>query len=208
MKQFYSKILMVFIIIGTCSKAWSQTTLEPGDIAVLWYQADTPDNFAFVTFVDLAAGTGIYFTDCRTTTAADGFRIPACTEGVEKYTVPTGGHEAGKIVKFDGNPNFTPYNDARITGSLGLATSGDHVVVFQDATSAGGGSNAANNPTYIFVIHSASTQFAGNPQDSNETSLPFGLTDIGLPRTALGVGAGPGVDEEFDNIGGRTSVPI
>ncbi|MFT5242151.1 MAG: hypothetical protein ACJA1H_000730 [Glaciecola sp.] len=65
--------------------------------------------------------------------------------------------------------------------------------MFQDATS------ATNNPTYIFVIHNASTQFLGDTTDSNETSVPFGLTDTGLPRTALGVVAGPGVDEEFDN---------
>lgn len=180
-------------------KTNAQTTLAAGDIGVLWNQADTPDNFAFVTYVDLAEGTGIYFTDCGTTTLADGFRTPACTEGAQKYTVPAGGHDAGEIIKFQGNPNFAPYTDSRITGTFGLATSGDQVVVFQDATDAAGGTNAANNPTYIFVIHNASTQFAGDPNDSNETSLPFGLTDTGLPRTALGVGAGPGVDVEFDN---------
>jgi hypothetical protein len=95
--------------------------------------------------------------------------------------------------------DFTPYTDSRITGNLGLATSVDQVVVFQDASNAAGGSNAANSPKYIFVIHNASTQFLGDPIDSNETSVPFGLSDTGLPRTALGVGAGPGVDVEFDN---------
>lgn len=29
--------------------------------------------------------------------------------------------------------------------------------------------------------------------------MPFWLTDTGLPRTAWGVGAGPGVGVEFDN---------
>ena len=177
----------------------AQTTLVPGDIAVIWNQADTPDDFAFVTFVDLAAGTGIYFTDCGTTTAADGFRMPACTEGAVKYTVPTGGLSIGAIIKFSASADFVAYTDTRITGGLGLATSGDQIVVFQDATSAAGGTNAANNPTYLFVNHNASTQFAGDPTDSNETSLPFGLTDTGLPRTALALGAGPGPDVEFDN---------
>ncbi|WP_299337400.1 T9SS type A sorting domain-containing protein [uncultured Psychroserpens sp.] len=180
----------------------AQTTLAPGDIAVFWNQADTPDSFAFVTFVDIVAGTGIYFTDCGTTTLADGFRMPACTEGAVKYTAPSGGLSAGDIIQYvDGaaGPDFAPYSDSRITGSLGLATSGDQVVVFQDATSAAGGTNAGNTPTYLFVIHNASTLFTGDPSDSNETSLPFGLTDTGLPRTALGVGAGPGVDVEFDN---------
>ena len=195
------RLLVVFTTALLCSmtSSYAQTTLVAGDIGVLWNQADTPDDFAFVTYVDLAEGTGIYFTDCGTTTFADGFRMPACTEGAVKYTVPAGGLQTGEIIKYFGNPNFVAYTDSRITGGLGLATSGDQIVVFQDATSAAGGTNAANNPTYIFVIHNASTQFLGDPTDSNETSVPFGLTDIGLPRTALGVGAGPGVDVEFDN---------
>lgn len=179
----------------------AQTTLVPGDLAVLQNQADTPDDFAFVTFVDIAAGTGIYFTDCGTTTAADGFRMPACTEGAVKYTVPAGGLAIGDIVKFQGgtNADFAAYNDSRITGGFGLATSGDQVVVFQDATNAAGGANAGNNPTYLFILHNSSTQFGGSPTDSNESELPFGLTDTGLPRTAVAVGAGPGVDVEWDN---------
>ena len=189
-------IAIAFFFISSTS---AQTTLAPGDVGVIWNQADTPDNFAFVTYVDLAAGTGIYFTDCGTTTLADGFRMPECTEGAVKYTVPAGGLAIGAIITFVGNSNFVPYTDARIIGNLSLATSGDQIVVFQDATSASGGTNAGNNPTFIFVIHNASTQFLGNPTDSNETSVPFGLTDTDLPRTALGVGAGPGVDVEFDN---------
>jgi hypothetical protein len=189
-------ITIAFFFISSTS---AQTTLTPGDVGVIWNQGDNPDNFAFFTYVDLAAGTGIYFTDCGTTTLADGFRMPECTEGIVKYTVPTGGLAIGSIITFVGNSNFVPYTDARIIGALSLATSGDQIVVFQDATSASGGTNAGNNTTFIFVIHNASTQFLGNPSDSNETSVPFGLSDTGLPRTALGVVAGPGVDVEFDN---------
>ncbi|PHR69959.1 MAG: hypothetical protein COA67_09040 [Lutibacter sp.] len=49
-------------------------------------------------------------------------------------------------------------------------------------------------------MHNASTQFSGNPTDSNETSLPPGLSDTVAPFTALGVGAGTGVDIEWDNV--------
>lgn len=211
-----TKLLSLAFIVSAFmfnTNANAQTTLAPGDIAVIQNQSDTPDEFVFVTFVDIAAGTGIYFTDCGTTTMADGFRMPACTEGAVKYTAPAGGLSVGDIVKYNSgaNPDFASYNDARITGGFALASSGDQVVVFQDATSAAGGTNAGNNPTYLFVLHNASTLFAGDPADSNETSLPFGLTDTGLPRTAVGVGAGTGVDVEWDNTvynGGYTFTTI
>jgi len=185
-------ILPILLISKTVS---GQTVLAAGDIAVFQNQADAPDDFAFVTFVDIAAGTGIFFTDCGSTTTG----FIACTEGAFKYTVPNGGLSTGDIVRFNGNNDFVSYTDALITGSMGLATSGDQVIAFQDATSATGGTNASANPTFLFVIHNASTLFTGNPPDSNETNLPPGLSDVGLPRTALGVGAGPGVDVEWDN---------
>jgi hypothetical protein len=180
--------------------SFGQTTLAVGDIVIFQNQADTPDDFAFVTFVDIDAGTGIYFTDCGVN--ASGFRLPACTEGAFKYTVPAGGLSAGDIVRLSTNSaDFAVYNDTRITGSSGpaLATSGDQVVAFQDATNAAGGTDAANNPTFLFIIHNSSTQFTGNPADSNESSLPPGLDDTTPPRSALGLGAGPGVDVEWDN---------
>lgn len=195
------KLLSFLVIIPMfllTSVSFGQTTLAVGDIVVFQNQADTPDDFAFVTFVDIDAGTGIYFTDCGVDSG--GFRTPACTEGAVKYTVPAGGLSAGDIVRFSANASdFAPYSDSRITGTLGLATSGDQVVAFQDATSASGGTNAANNPTFLFIIHNASTQFTGSPTDSNESSLPPGLDDTTPPRSALGLGAGPGVDVEVDN---------
>ncbi|MGB1308544.1 MAG: T9SS type A sorting domain-containing protein, partial [Oceanihabitans sp.] len=191
--------LFALPLLLVTNKLNAQTTLAVGDIAIIQNQADTPDDFAFITFVDIDAGTGIYFTDCGTDTV--GFRTPVCTEGAVKYTVPAGGLSAGDIIKYagGGNTDFTSYTDSRITGGMGLATSGDQVIAFQDATNAAGGTNAANTPTFLFVIHNASTLFTGNPNDSNETSLPPGLSDSGLPRTALGVGAGTGVDNEWDN---------
>lgn len=178
--------------------AVSQTTLSVGDIVIFQNQADTPDDFAFVTFVDIDAGTGIYFTDCGVD--AGGFRTPTCTEGAFKYTAPAGGLSAGDIVRFSTNAgDFTVYSDSRITGSMALATSGDQVVAFQDATSAAGGTDAANTPTFLFIIHNASTEFTGSPADSNESSLPPGLDDTTPPRSALGLGMGAGVDIEWDN---------
>ncbi len=194
--------LLTLSIISLLSiKTVAQTTLAVGDIAIFFNQADTPDDFAFVTFVDIAAGTGIYFTDCGTTTT--GFRTPACTEGAVKYVVPAAGLDAGDVIRWSTNSaDFSNYSNSRITGTNGpsLATSGDQVIAFQDSTSAAGGTNAANTPTFLFIMHNSSTQFLGDPSDSNESSLPPGLSDTVAPFSALGVGAGPGVDIEWDNV--------
>lgn len=191
--KLLSLLCIAFIIYG--NKTIAQTTLVAGDIAIIQNQADYQQDFAFVTFVDIAAGTGIYFTDCGST--ATGF--VSCNEGAVKYTVPNGGLSAGDIVKYaaGGNVAFTTYSDTLIRAFLSLSPAGDQIIAFQDAASASGGTNASANPTFLFVINNASTLFTGNPPDQNETNLPPGLWSGGLPRTALGVGAGP--DEDWDN---------
>lgn len=197
MKIKLLSILVAIPLFLITNSAFGQTNLVAGDIAIIHNQADTPDDFAFVTFVDIDATTGIYFTDCGSTTS--GF-ISCPGEGARKYVVPAGGLSAGDIVRFSANgSNFSTYTDTLISGSFSLATTGDQVIAFQDAASATGGTNASANPRFLFVINNASTLFTGNPSDTNETALPPGLSDTGSPRTALGVGAGPGVDEEFDN---------
>ncbi len=190
-------IILTLLFISFNSNA--QTVLSPGDIAVFQAQGDNPDSFAFVTFVDIAAGTGIYFTDCGAD--ATGFRSPNCTEGARKYTAPAGGLTAGRIVTFTGSEtDFVTYSDAGITGNFLFSTGGDQVIAFQDATDATGGTNASANPTFLFIISYASTVFAGDKNDSNETGLPTGLSDTSSPATALALGAGPGADNEWDNV--------
>lgn len=200
MKTKLLSILVALPIFLITNNTFAQTTLAAGDIAIFQNQADAPDDFAFVTFVDIAAGTGIYFTDCGT--SATGFRTPACVEGATKYTVPAAGLSAGDIVRFNLNSSdFSAYTDSRITGGFALATSGDQVVAFQDATSASGGTNAGNTPTFLFIIHNSATDFQGDPTDTNESLVPPGLSDTGSPRTALAVGlaSGTGNGSEWDN---------
>uniref|UniRef100_UPI003BB669F3 beta strand repeat-containing protein n=1 Tax=Ascidiimonas aurantiaca TaxID=1685432 RepID=UPI003BB669F3 len=191
--------LSFFLVVfcGIFTNIHAQTALNAGDIAIIWAQGDTPDNFAFVTFVDMDAGTVIYFTDCGADSS--GFNTP-CIEGAFSYTVPVGGLTAGDIILFSGSSSdFGVYTDSRITGSFAISTTGDQIIAFQDASSAGGSTNAGNNPQFIFAANLASTLFTGNKSDNNETGLPLGLDDTTSPRTALGLGAGPLADEEQDN---------
>ena len=192
---YFLAALPMFLLTNS---VFAQTVLAPGDIVVIQLQGDDPDTFAFVTFVDIAAGTGIYFTDCGVDGTTSQFRSPNCTEGARKYTAPAGGLDAGDIIRYEGGgTDFTTYSDTRITGNFLLSTGGDQVVVFQDATSASGGGNAADNPSFLYILHSASTLFVGDPADSNQTTLPSSLTS---PQHALALGNGPGADDEFDNV--------
>ncbi|WP_046755814.1 T9SS type A sorting domain-containing protein [Kordia jejudonensis] len=199
------KLLSAFVLLPMLfftSALFSQaTTLAAGDIAVIHVRSDSPDRFAFITFVDINEGTGIYFSDCGAT--ASGVFTTPCNEGAQKYTVPAGGLDAGEIIQFDdgtSNPNFATYTDSRIGGSLNLSGNGDQITVFQDATNAAGGTNAGNNANFIFIAHNSSTGFTGNPTDTNQSSLPLGLSDVTMPRTALGLGNSAGVEDENDNV--------
>ena len=84
-------LFVLLLCIGFYAHA--QTTLSPGDIAIILGQSDNPEKFAFYTKVDLDAGTEIYFTDCGADAA--GFKTPTCNEGAFKYTAPAGGISAG-----------------------------------------------------------------------------------------------------------------
>jgi hypothetical protein len=201
MKTKLPYLSVLFLLLFSWSSK-AQTTLSPCDIAIMYAQADTPDAFAFVTFVDLAAGTTIIFTDCGADPTG-GFRQDQnCTEGAVVFT--STGNTAGDIIFYEAgtsNPNWTSLSgDTKITGSFALSTTGDQVIAFQESGNAGTPTaNAGNNPNFLFAFNLASTTFAGSPIDSNETGLPVGLTDTGLPRTAVGAGAGAGNDVEFDN---------
>jgi hypothetical protein len=41
----------------------AQTTLTAGDLAIIGFNGDNPDQFAFVLLVDIESGTEITFTD-------------------------------------------------------------------------------------------------------------------------------------------------
>jgi len=192
-KSFFTLIIAYIFAFNLQAQG---TVLAPGDIAVVQYQADDPDAFGLVTFVPITAGTTIYITDCGATSNTGTFINP-CDEGARKF-VAANALEAGDMIFYsvDGtDPQFTTYSEPAVTGNYLISTGGDQVVIFQDADGAGG-TTPFLNPTFIFALTGASTQWTGNPTDKNESSLPTGLVD-GV--SALAVGAGAGVDVETDN---------
>ena len=202
------------------------TVLAPGDIMVLQIDEDEQgvnfDNFIFVTFVDLVAGTTIYFTDCGvfpgTGTFIDLTAEPTyttCPEGAAKF-VAAAAIDAGSIFQFSGitsGPQFSDFSDALITGlKIDFYTAGDQCIVFQD-TDGAGGQDPSQNPTFIFALNADAGNFTYNPapfyttpahggqaNDESGTSVPTGLTASNSPAgsaTAMAVGEGK---SEIDNV--------
>lgn len=181
MKKF---LLFISMAILAMNFSTAQTVLAPGDIAILGIQADTPDDFQFVTFVELAAGTEIRFTDSGV--LSDGtFRG---NEGGVKYTAPDV-IPAGTIIGLISNAsNFVADNDAIIgNNGLALSTSGDQVIAFQ---------GLSDNPTFLYIMSISSTVWHTGTDDSNQTDLPPGLID---GYTAVTIGWSDGPEDEWDN---------
>jgi len=162
MKKLGLLIILLFVL---AISNFAQTTLSAGDIAIVGYNFDDPDDFAFVTFVNLDAGTVIRFTDDGWL-AAGGFRP---NEGGIQYTAPTS-IVAGTVIYFL-SPIATPWsvnNTGLGSGGFSLATGGDQIIAFQgDATT----------PNIIYALNSDGTGWAADATSANNSALPTGLTN-------------------------------
>ncbi|MGK7890938.1 MAG: endonuclease/exonuclease/phosphatase family protein, partial [Leptolyngbyaceae cyanobacterium] len=128
------------------------TTLSAGDIAIIGFNYDNPDEFAFVPLVDLSAGTEINFTD-NGWQAAGSFRA---TEGTFTWTAPTP-IAAGTVI----NPTIS---------SILFSASGDQIIAYQ---------GDASNPTFIYALNSEGNPgvWQSDSTSSNTSALPTGLVN-------------------------------
>lgn len=139
------------------------TTLAAGDIAIVGFNADDPDSFAFVVLRDIEAGTQVNFTD-RGWKAAGGFFPP--DEGTFTYTA-TADVPAGTVITVDASAAF----------GVAFNVDGDQILVYQ-------GTDA--NPTFIYAADFADSNgtFAGDATSTTTSALPPGLT---LGTTAVAI---------------------
>lgn len=112
-------------LLCACSlSAFSQSTLTAGDIAITAFNTDDPDQFAFVTLVDLQQGTQLKFTD-------NGWNGSALTTNEGTFTW-TASSNITKGTVINVNP----------TG-ISFSTSGDQLFVYQGTSS---------SPVFIFGL--------------------------------------------------------
>lgn len=134
------------------------TTLTAGDVAIIGYNADDPDQFAFVLLVNISIGTQINFTD-NGWLSSGGFRTG---EGTLTWIASTD-LCAGTII----DPGV---------GSMQFAAAGDQVLAYQGTTV---------SPTFIYALNNEGAGvWQADAANSNTSALPTGLTN-GTTAVAL-----------------------
>lgn len=155
-KGLFSVVFAVGLAFGLLALALvipvrAKSILDPGDIAIIGYAFDNPDEFAFVALVNIDAGTLITFTD-NGWTAAGAFRSG---EGVLVWTTATD-IATGTVVQ------------PASVGTMAFSASGDQILAYQ-------GTEAT--PSFVYALHSNGSTWDADATTSNESALPTGLTD-------------------------------
>lgn len=143
--------------------------LKPGDIAIIGFQSDNNDQFAFLSLVDMAGGTQIQFSEkgWNGSLAVPAFVVT--TEGVHTWTAPASGLAKGTTVTISFNSLGT--GPTASTGSVissaaaKLSTSGDELLAFQGLSTA---------PNFLYAFGSRPWIYTGTPS-SNQSWLPAPL---------------------------------
>ncbi|BAZ15815.1 5'-nucleotidase/2',3'-cyclic phosphodiesterase [Calothrix sp. NIES-4071] len=144
--------------------------LTQGDIAIVAYNTDGDDNFAWVALVDIPANTNINFTD--SSWQDTGFRttehLDAAGGGPLVWS-HTSIITAGTVITYSGG-NAANWSIGTRTGTgLNLAAGGDQIFVYT-------GTNAS--PTFIYGAHFAigTNWLASGSNSTNTSNIPPGLS--------------------------------
>ncbi|WP_298879509.1 lamin tail domain-containing protein [uncultured Polaribacter sp.] len=172
MKQkYFLNTFFALIISFSALNINSQTTLVKGDIAIVSYSTGD-DAFAFTTFVELQAGTKIYFTDEE----ADGDNTIGLGEGHLLYTAPTIIAAGTVITGSTSATNFTVES-----ASFAPGNSGDGLIAYQ-------GASVGNVTTFLHAVGEDSGDTGTFPASTLETGdiLLFGADDGNYSGTTTG----------------------
>lgn len=180
-------LLWIFLPAGLLDAA----ELASGDIAIIGFHSDAPDQFAWVTLVDLRGGDDIYFTDM-------GHDVPSAhtvSDGAIRYTVPAGGIPAGQVqlVNLDAEPlpqDYEMLEDPDVGPRMLAGSFGDQCAIL---------TGFFDDPEYLFAINTnaSSWELSWEPNAATESALYPGLVE---GRNALALGADWFPGNEFDNV--------
>ncbi|MGD1698471.1 hypothetical protein [Dapis sp. BLCC M229] len=126
--------------------------LSAGDIAIVGFNFDNTDEFAFTSLVDIAAGTQINFTD----NGWQADRTFRATEGTFTWTAATD-IAAGTII----NPTVS---------SILFSAAGDQILAYQGDSS---------SPNFLYALNSEGNPgiWQSDSTSSNTSALPTGLVN-------------------------------
>lgn len=146
--------------------------LSAGDVAVIGFNADTPDAVALVVLVDLPGSAEVLITD-RGWTGSEW----RSGEGTLLYTAGPEGVQRGTVLSWvsgeDGSASGGSWSV--VDGSFALSASGDSIIVYQQCEG-----NAAPNFLFGLSYTSGGWSSEGDALDSSSSLAPAALVSAGL----------------------------
>ncbi|MSQ78604.1 MAG: T9SS type A sorting domain-containing protein [Flavobacteriaceae bacterium] len=186
------------------------TVLAVGDISILGFNSNTPDNFTFVTWVDLKDNTLIKFTDngFLSSGSATGTNNGRGGENFVTWKNNTGGSiAAGTVIKVEGTTATTGVANVAGSGLSGI-TSTDQLFAYQGAATTGNNPDWATNTnpttfsgTILYGLNIGSAFLSSGTPSSSTSYLPSELNVTG------GNIAFTGTTHTGEYTGSRTNQP-
>lgn len=158
MQKFVGTILVIVVcLVSLSTSVQAQTTYEVpgGGIAIIGFNFDDPDQFAFVCLDTIPAGTEIRFTD-NGWQSSGSFRLG---EGILSWYTP-GGCELGQIMTIIPSQHIN-----NTTGDFFFSDSGDQILVYQYISTI---------TKHIFALNSEGTSWQTSANSANTSANPFG----------------------------------
>jgi hypothetical protein len=166
------RLFLCFCALSSWLNTSAQTTvLKAGDIAIIGFQTDNNDHFAFVTLVDLAANTKIQFSEKGWNGSLAVPAFATSSEGIHSWTAPNSGILKGTVVTVSfsstGTSPVASLGTVSSTAVSGFSTSGDQLIAFQ---------GTETSPVFIYALASNTWLATGAPT-TTLSWLPPGLTN-------------------------------
>lgn len=164
------KYLAFWVLMAISSQIKAQDSLlQTGDIAIIAFQADNNDQFAFVNLVTIYPGTKIQFSEKGWNGSLASPAFASSSEATHAWNSPNHPLLPGTFIRVDfnsagGNPEAN-LGTVQSTGNAGFAASGDQLIAFQGSPS---------NPRFLYAISSNPWLNSGSPS-SNQSWIPTGL---------------------------------
>ena len=150
-------LLNILVVSATCSAS----LLNPGDLQIVRYQADTPDQFSFVIWKTLDQGTEIHFTD-QGWLSSQQFRG---SEGLLSWQATTS-VAAGTVISIDVPELTASMGQLNPNSNMQLSSSGDQLFAFQ---------GSLLTPQFLFGLQMEGTTWDPDAANASQTSLPPSL---------------------------------
>lgn len=164
------KYLAIWVFMAISSQIQAQDSLlQAGDIAIIAFQADNNDQFAFVNLVTVYPGTKIQFSEKGWNGSLATPAFASSSEAIHAWNSPNHPLLPGTFIRVDFNSSGSSpeanLGTVQSTGNAGFAASGDQLIAFQGSPS---------NPRFLYAISSNPWLKSGSPS-SNQSWIPTGL---------------------------------